>query len=275
MVTLNSFFDVAKPFLVFILVFALYFIIQLFLKKKLLRSIKTKRMKHNITIFTNILTYLFIIISALVIIFYFTGNIFSIGITAGLLTAALGWALQRPITGVAAWIMVVISKPFSIGDRIIIGGVKGDVINITLTHVYLKEFGGTTGGEETSGRVIMVPNSLLFEKEVINYTFEDDFILDEILITVTYESNIDKAKQICLSVVEKLTKEFENKVQNKPYLRLSYQPSGIDIKLRYYVPASKRQEFNSNITEETFKQISKEKSVEIAYPHTEVIFRKK
>ena len=266
--------NIIKPIIIFVIILIIYLFVRIFLKKSLISKAKTKKMKHNITIFLNFVTYLFIFISAIIILLYFTGGNLALGIGAGLLTAALGWALQRPITGIAAWIMVIASRPFSIGDRIIVGTTKGDVMNITLTHIFLKEFGGTTGGEETSGRIIMIPNSVLFEKDVINYTFQDDYILDEITVTVTYESDIDEAEKICLDVAKKLTKDLE-KIPSSPFVRSSFHPSGIDLKIRYYVSANKRQLYNSEITKQIFKEIGKEKSVEIAYPHTEVIFRKK
>jgi len=58
------------------------------------------------------------------VVLYFVGDASSIALKAGLLTAALGWTLQRPITGTAAWIMVVVARLFTIGDRIIVCVVK-------------------------------------------------------------------------------------------------------------------------------------------------------
>jgi len=267
-----------RPILIFVFALIVYIAVREFTKRRLYAKARTKKLRHNITIFSNLLTYTFFIIGIMMVIFSYTGNIFSIGLTAGLLTAALGWALQRPITGIAGWIMVVVAKPFGIGDRIVVGGVKGDVSNITLTHIYLKEFGGTIGGEETSGRIVMVPNSVLFEKDLINYTFQDDYILDEVSVAVTYESNIEKAKEICVKAAKKVTDQVKDSIYGrypKPYLRLNFQPSGIDVRIRYYAPADKRLEYNSKLTEEIFKGICADKSVEIAYPHTEVIYREK
>ena len=232
-------------------------------------------MKHNVIVFTSLVSYLFVFLAILFLVLSLTGGLTSIGIAAGLLTAALGWALQRPITGIAAWLMVIVTKPFEIGDRIIIGNVRGDVVNITITHIYLSEFGGTVGGEETSGRIVIIPNAVLFEQNVINYTAQNEFILDEVAFTITYSSHIDLAKNIAKKAAEKVTKEFIENVPVKPFIRSNFQPSGVDIRVRYYTIASKRQETNSKITEEIFKAIMKEKKVKFAYPHTEVYLNKK
>ncbi len=263
-----------KILLTFGVVFIIYVFINTALKKILLNKFKTKKMKHNIIMFTNLISYLFIFFAILFLVLSFTG-VASIGLTAGLLTAALGWALQRPITGIAAWIMVIITKPFQIGDRIIIGDVRGDVMNMTLTHIYLGEFGGTIGGEETSGRYVIIPNAFLFERNVINYTSQNEYILDEVAFTITYKSHLDLAKSIAKKAAEESTKEFLDNVLKKPFIRTNFQSSGVDIRVRYYTVADKRQEYQSKITEEIFKKVNKNKKVDFAYPHTQVILDKK
>jgi small-conductance mechanosensitive channel len=103
---------------VVIILVLFYLFLNIFLKVFLLRRAKTKKLRHNVVVFTNLISYLFIFLAILFVIITFTGGFLSLGIAAGLLTAALGWALQRPITGIAAWLMVIITKPFGIGDRI-------------------------------------------------------------------------------------------------------------------------------------------------------------
>jgi small-conductance mechanosensitive channel len=257
---------------VMLIVFVIYFVAVSFSKRALLKKAKTKKMKHNVIIFFNLLTYLFVIIFFLSIVLYFSGGSLGIGLAAGLLSAALGWALQRPITGIAAWIMVVATKPFGIGDRIIIGSVKGDVANITLTHIHLSEFGGTIGGEETSGRYVIIPNAVLFEQNVINYTSLDEYILDEVAFSITYGSDLNVAKKVSIQSAKKILNQAFDKIYKEPFIRINFQPSGIDVRVRYYTIASERQKINSEISEEIFKNITKEKKAEFAFPHTKIIF---
>jgi small-conductance mechanosensitive channel len=255
--------------------FVVYKAVTMLIRRALLRGARTKDQKNNALAFLSIWKYSFTIIVVMGLVFYFGGDITGLGIWAGLMTAALGWALQRPITGIAGWIMVVVKRPFRVGDRIMIGSVKGDVININLTHIHLKEVGGTIASEETSGRVIMIPNSKLFEMDIINYTLTDDFILDEVVTTVTYESDIDNAVRICEEAVKKVTKDFVADMPKPPAVRTFFQPSGIDCKTRYYVRAEDRIKVSSDLTREIFRGVSRDRKVEIAYPHTEVVLRKK
>lgn len=180
------------------------------------------------------------------------------------MSAVLGWALQKPIIGIVAWMMIVVKRPFDIGGRVIIGSVKGDVIDISLTHVHIQEIGGIVEGEESSGRVIMVPNSTLFEQNITNYTFQNEYVLDQVTVTVTYKSNLDKAIQIALDSAKKCMEDHIKITKKEPYARTFFQPSGVSVHVRYYSPAQRLQEFSSRITKEIQQRIKRAKDVEIA-----------
>ncbi|MBD3249642.1 mechanosensitive ion channel [Candidatus Woesearchaeota archaeon] len=271
----GKFLPLIRTIVIVVLAFLVFNIVLSAVKGYLKKRAKTKKHISNIEIFSKVIKYIFTIVLVLIAIFTYAGSWTGFGLSVGLFSAALGWALQRPITGIAGWIMVVVKRPFEIGDRVIIGNVRGDVIDITLTHVYINEIGGIIGGEENSGRVTLVPNSKLFEQDITNYTLSDDYMLDQVAFTVTYEGNLDKAIKIALDAGKNQTKEFLDKMEKKPYVFTYFGANGIDVKLRYMSPAKRLQEFSSRITKEIFDGISAAKDVEIAYPHTEVILRQK
>ncbi|MBI4144433.1 mechanosensitive ion channel family protein [Candidatus Woesearchaeota archaeon] len=262
----------AKSLLIIIIAYMIFGFVLSHVAKVMLKHAATKKQKSNVEIVSRIMKYLFLLLLILFAIFSYNGSLTSIGLSLGLLSAAIGWALQKPITGLAAWIMVVTKRPFEIGDRVIIGGVKGDVMDITLTHLYLREVGGIIPTEETSGRVILVPNASLFEQHIINYTLENDHIRDEVVASVTYECDLDKAMQICLEAAKKHTKEFH--VPEKPRVETYFEPSGIGIHVRYFAPTRQLPIIKSAITKEIYDEVKKTKDVEFAYPHTEVILKK-
>jgi small-conductance mechanosensitive channel len=144
-----------------------------------------------------------------------------------------------------------------------------------MTHIYLDEVGGTIDGEEKSNRSIILPTSIIFEQEVINYTDRDDYILDEVTIAITYESNLDKAEKIMNDAVGKIMvpywETFQKRIPLESHTRLKSKDSGIDVTVRYYSLVSKRNAISTDILREILKQISKTKDVEIAYPHTQVL----
>ncbi len=250
----------------------IYFIVSRLTRKVLMHKAKNRKEKATVVVFISMIKYIFIIFGFLAAISSLTGSLTGLSVSAGLFTAAIGWALQRPITGFAAWIMILVRKPFQIGDRILVGDTKGDVSEISLTHIYLNEVGGTIASEEASGRVILIPNSILFEQKIINYTMQDEYILDEVITLVTYESNLEKAKKICLDAANKFfDNELKKKKEGMPFIRVFQQDSGIHVKVRYKVMTSKRIETLSNIHNEIINNIAKTKDVNIAYPHMHLI----
>jgi len=245
-----------------------------FVRKALLSRARTKKQLSNVEIITRLLKYIFFISLALLAIFTFSGSWDSLGLTFGFLSAAIGFALQRPISGIAAWIIIILKRPFEIGDRVIIGKVKGDVADISLSHIHLKEIGGLIASEENSGRMILIPNAVLFEQNIINYSHKNENVLDQVSFVVTFDSNLDKSMKVALDAAVKHTKEFFHEVPREPYVRTFFNPSGISLNVRYFAPAQRLQEFSSRITKEIYDNLMKHKDIRLAYPHTEVILRK-
>jgi small-conductance mechanosensitive channel len=258
-----------------LIVLIIFFLIVSVLKKHLLKKVKRKKQKSNVVAFFSLIKFIFVILLGIIIIIAYYGNWGDVGFIAGLLTIALGMALQRPISSVFAWLIIITRRPFGLGDRIVISNITGDVSNITLTHIYLEEVGGTIDGEEKSNRSIIFPTSIIFEQEVINYNEKDDYILDEVTIAITYESNLEKAEKIMNTSVGKimapLWETFQKRIPLESHTRLKCKESGIDLTVRYYSIVTKRNSISTDIIREILMEISKTKDVEIAYPHTQVI----
>ena len=276
---LSQYNDILELIAIIIISFIIFSIILKIIKRSLLAKAKTRKQKSNVTVFTDLLKYLFAFFLIIIGISLYSGKLGDLGFVAGLLTVAVGWALQKPISGVVAWLILVTRRPFHIGDRIIISNMKGDVSDITLTHIFLDEVGGTIDGEEGSGRTVMIPTSVIFEHEVINYTQRDDFILDEVVTAITYESDLKKAEEIITDAVEEIMKPmwagFPKRISRKSHIRLMFRDSGIDITTRYHTLATKRNEITTGIRREIWNRIKKTSSVDFAYPHTEVLLREK
>ena len=266
---------------IFIVVLSLiiFILILKIVKRRLLKKVKTKKQVTNVLVFLGLLKFMFIFFLIIIIFISYYGNFGELGFIVGLLSVAMGLALQKPISSVVAWLILTVRRTFDIGDRIQISNIKGDISNITLTHIFLDEVGGTIDGEEKSGRTIMIPTSTIFEKEIINYTHQDEYILVEIITSITYESNLAKAEEIILNAVEKIMepywKNFPRTISKKPHIRLQFRDSGIEVTVRYYTIALQRNKIATDIRRELFYEIRKSDDVEFAYPHREVLFRPK
>ncbi len=271
--------EIIELLLGIIFVFLIFSIIIRILKKQLLKKVKRKKQISNVIAFFGLIRFIFVILLVIIIIIAYYGNWGDVGFIAGLLTIALGMALQKPIGSVFAWLIIVTRRPFGIGDRVVISNITGDVVDISLTHIYLEEVGGTIDGEEKSNRSVILPTSIIFEQEVINYNEKDEYILDEVTIAITYESNLDRAEKIMNDAVGKimapLWETFQKRIPLESHTRLKCKDSGIDVTVRYYSMVTKRNAISTDIIREILRQISKTKDVEIAYPHTQVLLPKK
>ena len=196
-------------------------------------------------------------------------------LSAAFMGLVFGWSLQSPVTGIAAWLMIVIKRPFKIGDRVIIAGVTGDITDINLTHIVLNQVGGTVAGEERSGRGVMVPNAILFQQVIYNYAFETKYLLDEVPVMISYDSDVNEAEQICLQSAAQVTADVIEKAGQQPFARVELADSGVKISLRYQTLATERQRISSEIVRLVIAKFNESDRVEFAYPHTEVLYRPK
>lgn len=267
--------EVFRSFMIAILLIIIFNFVVKKTKTKLLKKATSKVQKSNIKIFARILTTIFVVITLFITFLSYFGSWDELGVIAGIVTAGLGFALQRPITGIAAWVMVIIKRPFQVGDRINIGDVRGEVYDITLTHIYLDEMGITHDSSMPSGKNIMVPNYLLFEQNIINYTLTNDYILEEINFDITYESDLDQALEIAKEATKKHIEKYSTKEKWKPVYRIKMEASSMKVRILFYAPISEIYRISSDVTKEIYTLVKKSKKVEIAYPHMELVMKDK
>lgn len=183
----------------------------------------------------------------------------------------LGWSLQAPVSGFAAWIMVSLKRPFRPGDRIQFPnlGLTGDVHDIGPMYTMLDQVGGTIASEEAVGRYILVPNPLLFSQVVINYTVaqESPYMLDEAIIRITYDSNWQSAEQILLNAAHKITGDIIEATGVQPYIRADTYDYGVYLRLRYQTRVQDRAEIQYEITRRIFSDLQEDRSVDLAIPY--------
>ena len=216
--------------------------------------------------------YIWTAIIAIFGIISLSGSLKTLGISAGFLGMVLGWSLQAPVTGIAAWLMLILKRPFKIGDRVIIAGITGDVMDITLTHVILNQVGGTVSSEERSGRGILIPNAILFGQTITNYTLEEEYILVEVPVRITFKSDWAEAEQILVRAAQEVTADVIKETGEEPFIRAELFDAGIMMRLRYKTRPVNRAESLSDIVKIIFHEFSNSKNVEFCYAHSEVIY---
>ena len=217
-------------------------------------------------------TFVWVIIIVIFGVISLSGSIQALGISAGFLGMIIGWSLQAPVTGVAAWLMLILKRPFRIGQRVIIAGIKGDVEDITLTHVILNQVGGTVAGEERSGRGILIPNAILFSQTITNYTFDVEYILSEVPVRITFQSSWDEAEKILVDAAKQVTADTIEITGEEPFIRAELFDAGVLMRLRYKTTPEDYAENVSDIVKIIHRAFGENDKVEFCYPHSEVLY---
>jgi small-conductance mechanosensitive channel len=134
----------------------------------------------------------------------------------GLVTAGIAFALQRVITALAGYVLILRGNTFNVGDRIVMGGVRGDVIGLGFMQTTIMEMGQPppvqnadpamwVKSRQYTGRIVSVSNAQIFDEPVFNYTREFPYIWEEISVPVSYRDDRNRAEQILLDAAERHT----------------------------------------------------------------------
>lgn len=202
------------------------------------------------------------------------------GTFLGIIGAGLAIALKEPLLSIAGRLAIFAGNMYSVGDRIEINKLSGDVIDVGVFYTRMMEIGNWVGGDQVSGRLVQFPNASIFGAPVFNYTQNFSYIWDEIKLPVTYASNIEAVSKILMEVGESYTREFLKKaeadlenmrhsflvpgVELKPAVYLKVTDNWVELTLRYVVDPKKRRSATTFIFGETFKRIQGRKDIQIA-----------
>ncbi|HSU93627.1 MAG TPA: mechanosensitive ion channel domain-containing protein [Gemmatimonadaceae bacterium] len=188
----------------------------------------------------------------------------SAGGAIGLITAGVAVALQRVITSFAAYLIILRGKIFNVGDRITIGGVRGDVIALDFMQTTVLEIGETPGEQhdapsvwitarQYTGRLIRVTNDKIFDSPVYNFTRVFPYLWEEMQLPISYKDNRREAERILLEVghrhtddivreakphIEKLVKEYRlaTTPEIEPHVYMRLTDNWVNFSLRFLIP---------------------------------------
>jgi small-conductance mechanosensitive channel len=226
--------------------------------------------------------YLFFIFGVFVI-----GRIWYEGMTAvatflGLVSAGIAIALKDPIVNFVGWLFIVWRKPFSVGDRIQIGEYAGDIVDQRIFQFSMMEIRNWVDADQSTGRVLHLPNGWVFTQAVANFTHGPRVIWNEIPVTITFESDWKEAKSILQRIVDKYHAEKNENVEiefisaTKNYL-LKYDKltpivytavvdNGVQLTVRYLCHPRVRRGSTEYIWEATLDAFGDNPNIHLAYP---------
>jgi small-conductance mechanosensitive channel len=204
----------------------------------------------------------------------------SVATFLGLVGAGLVITLKEPVLNMAGWFFLLWRRPFVVGDRVQIGDFAGDVIDRRLFQFSILEVGNWIDADQSTGRIVHIPNGRLFTDPLANYTKSFAYIWNEVSVTITFESNWRMAKRLLQEVGEtmRMAPEEESAVlrQKEEYL-IFYSTlapavyvrggdSGIVLTLRYMCGARQRRGTEQTIWEAVLDAFAARDDIDFAYP---------
>ncbi len=248
------------------------------------KGVKNSQARYRAVKYVNVFFSVLIIVCIFLI---WISMLRSVAIVLSVISVGLALALQSVILSYAGWLYIITRKSVKVGDRIEINGLIGDVIDIDPYSITLLEIGNWVKGEMSTGRIVKLPNSAVFQHHLYNYTHGWDFIWDEISVTITFESDFKKAEAIFLDIIKDYAAKYQEEIKKtidelgKKYLIyfkfytpktfVSIESSGIQVTLRYLVNAREKRMKRDEISREFLLRIGPEPDVNLAYETRRIV----
>lgn len=212
-----------------------------------------------------------------------------LGTVLGFIGAGLAIALREYLASFLAWFYILGQRNITLGSRIEIGvpnGVRGDVIDIGVFKLTMVEVRGEGIGEQSSGRLVTVPNFKILTDPVYHFTAGSPFVWDEIDFTVTFESDWERAKEIIREAGNRVYEPHAEEIASgfreiesayafrygvsTPIVYVSIAASGVNLRLRYLTHVRQRRGNRDEISREVLARFGAAEQIELAYPTSRV-----
>jgi small-conductance mechanosensitive channel len=267
-----------------LLTLVLTLIVQRGLKNLLRAQIKEPTQVHTLYMMTR--NSLFIV-GGIIILFIWLGSGSNFTVAMGILGAGIAFASQEVIGSLAGYVNIVTGDLFQIGDRVRIGNVVGDVLDVSILRTTVMEIGEWVRADQYTGRTVTVANRVVFSEPVYNYTQHWPYLWDEIVIPITYTSDWRRAGEIMLEHARRYTAGFQSQAQTKLSAMMEHYPvcettveptlyvlmtdNWIEMTLRYVVEARERRWVKGQLHRELLQHFESTTDITVASMTMEIV----
>lgn len=243
----------------------------------LIHNIKSNRIRYNLS---KTLTLIHLLTAALFILRVWLPDSNTLLAAYGFVAAAVAFSIQDLFKNFIGGIVIIVRSLYQVGDRVQIGEQYGDIIDIGILYTTLLEIRAWVAGDQSTGRIIRVPNGKIITNDVINYTADHSFIWDEIHIPVTHQSDWKKADKILNKIIADVTESLSTSalsdikhLQSKYFLTndnietrvyMTITDNWVSLHARYIVSARERRNVQDTIMRQIKERFDKEKKITIA-----------
>ncbi len=254
---------------IFLGVFIIWLLITIS-QRKILRKIKDTDSRYRtrkVLIFTGYL------LTVILIIVVFSDKLAGFTVALGVAGAGIAFALQEVIASFAGWLAIMFGGFYKTGDRVQLGGIKGDVIDIGMLRTTLMETGQWVDGDLYNGRIVRIANSFVFKEPVFNYSADFPFLWDEIRIPIQYGSDYQAVREILnraaydlvgdyIKTAQETWQQMVNKymiedASTEPMVTLIANDNWVEFTLRYTVDLKKRRTIKNNLYLRILEEVEK------------------
>lgn len=241
-----------------------------FVKNIIPRYVKETNSRYRTRKFINYVSYFLVIILIMVI---YSSQLSGLTVFLGVAGAGIAFALQEVIASIAGFIAINFSNFYKVGDRVMLGGIKGDVVDIGILRTSMMQIGDWVNGDLYNGKIVRVANSFIFKEPVYNYSGDFPFLWDEITIPIKTHCDYQYAREGFMNILHQVQGSFANdaeihwkmmteklmieKAQVAPMVTMAFDENWITFTLRYVVDFKKRRSTKDSIFTQALEFINK------------------
>lgn len=271
--------DIAEKLVVFVLVALLLYLLMWGARRVIAHNIEEVNRRHTLRKWIGY-GYAFLLLAFAVALF--ADSLAGFGTIVAVLLAGVAIALQDILKSFVGWLYVSSRSGLEVGSRVEVSGVVGDVIDIGVLKTTLLEVGNQVFGQQSTGRLVTVPNFRLVSESVFLSAARNPFVWQEVQITVPFESDWQRGEEILLEVgnelfaeigsdVERGFKQLERRYAFKygkltPIVYVSLGESGIELTLRFLAPVRRRRGLVDSTSRRILTAFAAEPGLRLAVP---------
>lgn len=212
------------------------------------------------------------ILFTIIVLSIYSDQLGNVAVALGVASAGIAFALQEVIGSMAGWIAIMVSDFYRPGDRVQVGGIKGDVIDLGMLRTTVMELGDWIDGDLYNGRIVRIANSFVFKEPVYNYSADFPFLWNEIKIPIKFGCDYNHVKEVFEKITDNITGEYakESKIYWDEMVRkyaienasldtmvtMKITDNWVEYTIRYVVNYRKRRSVQDTLYSEILQAVS-------------------
>lgn len=264
----------------------IHFFFKLILERRIASKIRDGKTRFE---FSRIVSIIYVVLLLLVSIRVWVEDAQVLLVSYGLIAAGVTVALQDFFKNLMGGLIIFTTGTYRVGDRIEINSKLGDIIDIGILNTTLFELKEWVNADQPTGRISTIPNSVVLDSVINNYSKDNPFIWDEIVLPITYDSDWKGAHERIMSIVRRETTDMTLAAQEQiselskkyylseytqvPAIYLKMTDNWIDLSIRYITIANRRRYIHDRLSRLILEDLQKDDRITVASATMDITVR--